>query len=154
MSAPRARVIGIGQPFAGDDAVGIEVVRRFAEEGVPDGVEVVLQAEPSALVDLLEGVGTVVVVDAVVGAGRPGRVLEMDGAALPAEAAGLLSTHGLGVADAIGLARALSPDRTAGRIAVVGVTIVAGGTSGAPLTSRVAAAVGPAVAAVRRLLGA
>ena len=38
---PRILVAGIGNIFLGDDAFGVEVVRRLAERPLPDGVRVV-----------------------------------------------------------------------------------------------------------------
>jgi hydrogenase maturation protease len=38
---PRILVAGIGNIFLGDDAFGVEVVRRLAERRLPDGVRVV-----------------------------------------------------------------------------------------------------------------
>ena len=41
MSAPRILVAGIGNIFLGDDAFGVEVVRRLSRRALPDSVRVV-----------------------------------------------------------------------------------------------------------------
>ena len=41
MSTPRILVAGIGNIFLGDDAFGVEVVKRLADVKLPPGVEVV-----------------------------------------------------------------------------------------------------------------
>ncbi len=41
MSQPRVLVAGIGNIFLGDDAFGVEVARRLAALGLPDGARVV-----------------------------------------------------------------------------------------------------------------
>ena len=41
MNDPRILVAGIGNIFLGDDAFGVEVVKRLAAKSLPPGVEVV-----------------------------------------------------------------------------------------------------------------
>jgi hydrogenase maturation protease len=120
-----ARVIGLGQPAAGDDGVGIAVLERLREMGVPEGTELLEAREATALIALLETEKPVVLVDAVVGQDSVGEVLELDGMALGARPHGprLLSTHGVDVGQAIALARLLSPGAIASSIWIVGVTI-------------------------------
>ncbi len=133
------RVIGCGNPDAGDDAVGILAVgrARAALEALA-GVEVVARAEPLAVVHLLEGVDAVLVVDAIrsPGSGRPVGALvraESGPEGLPAELRSSLSTHGLGVVEAVGLAAAIG---AAPRVVVLGVE--AGETGvGRPLSEAV-----------------
>jgi hydrogenase maturation protease len=141
------RVIGCGNPDAGDDGAGILAVAlaREALEAIP-GVQVVPEASPLSIVHLLEGAGAVVVVDAIrtAGAGRPVGALvraEAGPRGLPAEIRSSLSSHGLGVAEAIGLAAALGP---APRVVVLGVE-AAEAVAGRPLSEAVARAV-PALA--------
>jgi hydrogenase maturation protease len=118
------RVIGCGNADAGDDAAGILAVAeaRIALEAVP-GVEVVPHASPLEIVHLLEGADAVVVVDAVrtSGGGRvPGTPVRAEAGpgGLPAEIRSSLSSHGLGVAEAVGLAAAIG---SAPRIVVLGI---------------------------------
>jgi hydrogenase maturation protease len=93
-------LIGVGNPWRGDDAAGLEVARRvggFAHEG-----------DCTGLVELWSGHDEVALVDAASSGGEAGTVhrLEAGDKPLPAQ---LLrsSTHAFGVADAIELARAL-----------------------------------------------
>lgn len=102
------RVIGIGNAWRGDDAVGLLAARRLREQ-LNASVEV-LEAEGDglALLDLMEGVDQVVLIDAVKGGGRPGAIVRLD---LSVESRwGTLascSTHAMGIAEAIDLARVL-----------------------------------------------
>jgi hydrogenase maturation protease len=118
------RVIACGNPGAGDDAAGILAVGavRGRLESLP-GVEVVAQASPLDVVHLLEGARAVVVVDAIrtPGGGRePGTPVRAEGGpdGLPAEIRSSLSSHGLGVAEAIGLAAAIG---RVPRVVVLGI---------------------------------
>jgi hydrogenase maturation protease len=107
----RVRVIACGNPQAGDDALGLlaaEAVRRR----VPDDVEVVEAGPATRVLELLDGTEVAIVIDAVRapdGARTPGTLVraEGDGDGLPAELRGSLSSHGLGLAEAVGLAAAL-----------------------------------------------
>ena len=118
------RVIGCGNPDAGDDAAGLIAVERARDalDAIP-GVQVLPLASPLDVVHHLDGADAVVVADAIrtPGGRRPsGTVVRAvagpDG--LPAEIRSSLSSHGLGVAEAFGLAGALGP---LPRVVVVGV---------------------------------
>lgn len=118
----RAQVFGIGQAAAGDDGVGIEVLRelrrRAPEGGAPELVEL---ADPMSLVPHLEEAGLAVLVDAVVSPGPPGRVLRLRAEEAAAAHLALVSTHGITVLDAFEVARALGA--SARRVVLVGITI-------------------------------
>jgi len=106
--AGRCLIIGIGNPDRGDDAVGRIVARRLQTQCAP-GVRVVEHGgEPASLLDCLAGAETVYLIDAMVAGARPGTISRFDVAAaeLPRTVFGC-STHGLGLAEAIELARTL-----------------------------------------------
>lgn len=131
------RVIGVGQEMAGDDGVGLAVVRDLARRA-PRNVEIREVAEPSALVPLLEEGGRVVIVDAFLGR-EPGQVRRLSLAQLDLERRPL-SSHGLTVPQAVELARALAPNAPA-RVDFVGVAIDAVRGLASELSPSVAAAV-------------
>jgi hydrogenase maturation protease len=135
----RAVIVGIGQPAAGDDGVGLLVARAVAARGH----ETRESADASILLTLFEDERRVVVVDAVVDGGVPGSVLQLDTGAL-ASGPAPLSSHGLGVAETLELARTLYGARVAGNVQIVGIAIdpPTGGMLG--LSPAVAAAVEPA----------
>jgi hydrogenase maturation protease len=103
-------VAGVGNAWRGDDAAGLLVVRRLAAL-LGEGVRTVeLEGEPVRLLDHWEeGVEATFVVDTVRTGSPPGTVLRLDvaAAALPASLSQRGSTHHLGLADAIELARRL-----------------------------------------------
>lgn len=137
----RVKVIGCGNPDAGDDAAGLIAVRRAAPALTGSGVEVIEAGAALRVLDLMEGVDALVVVDAVrdpSGRRRPGTLVraEADADGLPADVRSSLSSHGLGLAEAIGLAVALGP---VPRVVFHGVE-VADVTAGRPLSAPVAEA--------------
>jgi len=136
-----ATIVGIGQLAAGDDGVGLAVARELAARGFA----VRESADASILLALLEAGHRVVIVDAVVGGGSPGRVMQLDPAGLGTGPTPL-SSHGLGVSEAIALARTLYGDAAVARLAIIGIAIERPATHAVGLSPAVAAAVGPAAA--------
>lgn len=100
-------VVGVGNDLRGDDGVGLAVARRVREARGDVRVAVLL-GDAADLVELMRGEEQVVIVDAVAGAGEIGRIHRVDasrGWEGPRQPEG--STHALGVAEALELARAL-----------------------------------------------
>jgi hydrogenase maturation protease len=92
-ATPRVLVAGIGNIFLGDDGFGVEVVRRLAEQPLPDWVQVADYGISGLHLayDLLGGYHTTILVDAASRGGEPGTVyvIELAGPAdvfSPAEA--------------------------------------------------------------------
>ncbi len=148
MTAGRLRVVGLGNALRGDDAVGLAVARRLREL-LPDADVIEGSGEPAALLDALGGAGAVAVVDAVSSGGAPGAVHRFDAGASALPLVSGASTHGLGLAEAIELGRALG--RLPARLVVYGIE---GGAyeTGAPLSPEVARAAEEVVAELQELL--
>jgi hydrogenase maturation protease len=162
-------VIGLGNPFRRDDGAGHAVVERVAAglrsvwgpgahergEDAPARV-LLLDGEPSRLIEAWTGASLAVVVDAVRSGGRPGSIRRFeiapgdppDEALLPSRPA--VTSHGTGVAEAIALGRALGrvPDRL-----VVHLVEGADFGEGLGLSSEVEAAVAEVAAHVIEELG-
>jgi hydrogenase maturation protease len=106
----RARliVVGVGNSLRGDDAAGLEVVRRL-DGRVPDGVELAeTELEPTRLLDAWEGADAAIVVDAVSSGAPAGTVHRFDVVAEPVPHSLVRgSTHHFSIAETIELARAL-----------------------------------------------
>jgi hydrogenase maturation protease len=142
-------VVGIGNPDRGDDGAGPAVVRCVAGLGLP-GVEALTVGVPLALVELLQDrpeCPALVVVDATRPGPDPGRVRVLTLGADPLTGLGPApaSSHGLGVTEALELARALSV--LPPLVTVVGIEAGSVG-AGEPLSAAVRAAVGDAVTTV------
>ena len=123
MKAVRTRVIGIGQPAAGDDYVGIAVVRALRMQPTPADVDIHEITDPARLVDLLEGIERAILVDAVVSKDRPGSIKCLTLEDLAVEPVTPLSSHGMRITDAIGLAHTLVPAAARCDIHIIGITI-------------------------------
>jgi hydrogenase maturation protease len=149
VSASGAVVVGIGQASAGDDGVGLVVARALAASGLA----VRECADASVLLSLLEEGRRVVVVDAVVGGGAPGSVMRLDASAI-ASGPSPLSSHGIGIAEAIELARTLFGEASVAEVEIVGVAIERPSGARVGLSDAVAAAVEPAAAMAGALAAA
>ncbi len=121
---PRILIAGVGNIFLGDDAFGVEVVRRLAQRTLPEQVRVVdfgIRGLDLTYA-LLDGYETVLMVDAAPRGGSPGTlyVLEPDAPAPPGpgEAAPMIETHGMDPVKVLRLAAAMGG--TVGRLLVVG----------------------------------
>jgi hydrogenase maturation protease len=130
-------VIGVGNASRGDDGAGVVAARRMGAKGT-------VATTPFQLIELWAGADDVVVIDAARSGEPPGTIhrFEARSQVLPIHVLGG-STHAIGVAEVVELARAL--DRLPARLAVYGIEV--GGLShGNALSPQVAAAVGTVVA--------
>jgi hydrogenase maturation protease len=145
-------VIGVGNAYRCDDAVGLVVARRLSVD-VPENVSVVeREGEPTSLIDAWEGAESVWLVDAVSSGAEAGTVHRVDAISegLPRSFA-CSSTHHFGLPDAVELARSVG--RLPRRLIVFGVEGESFET-GDVLTSQVAAAVEKVAAAIRNEVAA
>ena len=132
-------VIGIGNPWRGDDGIGHAVVDALA--GTPGLTTAKSHGEPAELMDLWQGHNPVILVDAIVTGAAPGALHRLD-AREPLPRGARYSSHGIGLAEAVELARSLGelPET----LIVHGIE-PAGLADGAGLSPEIRDAIGPAV---------
>ena len=126
-------VIGVGNPFRCDDAAGLEVARRVqavpALESSLGGFE---------LMDLWQEADEVVIVDATNSGLAPGTIRCFDPLEPPLPQGAFASSHTIGVAETIEMARQL--DRLPTSIAVYGIeaaSVATGTTISAPVAAAI-----------------
>jgi hydrogenase maturation protease len=156
----RVLVAGIGNIFLGDDAWGVEVVRRLLETELPDNVH----AEDFGIrgvhlaYEILNGYDTVILVDAAPRGEQPGTVyvMEIDARATAATSgrfgdpgAGVMDAHRMDPATVVALVATLGGE--VGRLLLVGCQ-PQGVDEGAEITAPVLAAVDQAVSTIRGLI--
>jgi hydrogenase maturation protease len=141
-------ILGVGNPLAGDDGVGVRAIEGLARGGdLPEGIRLldvgVLGMDILAWIQPEE---TVVILDAVHGSGEAGTLYRFGLDEIPSPAEPPLSVHDLGIADALHAARLMGrPVR--GTLIGVEPAGVAAFTAG--LSAPVAAALPALQAAVR-----
>jgi hydrogenase maturation protease len=106
--AEPVRILGIGSP-SGDDQAGWLTVDALLAGGMQTGDARVIQKldRPGvSLISHLQNAGRVILIDAMQSGGQPGRIQRFDQGDWPNYVQGL-SSHGVGVLDALLLAREL-----------------------------------------------
>ena len=110
-------IIGIGNEFRRDDAVGLIAARRIRERGAPAEEH---SGDAALLMDRWKLADGVILIDAVAPSGSPGAIHCVDAAVHPPRREFCTgSTHALDVADAIELARAMG--RLPPRLYIIGI---------------------------------
>ncbi|HVP38790.1 MAG TPA: hydrogenase maturation protease [Candidatus Saccharimonadales bacterium] len=148
---PRALVIGVGNPLRGDDDAGPEAARRLRARGRAPARVAECGGGAAELLAAWHGEPQVWVVDAVASGAPPGTVHRLDAReALPPGWGRAVSTHGLGLAEAVELARRLG--QLPARLVIYAIE-VRGFEPGAPLSAEVERAVDQVVARIEAELG-
>lgn len=131
-------VIGVGNPYRGDEEAGLAVIQRLRPRLT--GVDVVeTDGEPTRLLDAWDGADLAILVDAVHSHDAPvGHVHRFDLGPERLETVRPSSSHGLGPDEAVELGRALR--RLPGRLIVYGIEGHDFG-EGAPITPEVVMAI-------------
>ena len=117
-------MIGIGQSLRGDDAAGLEAVRRW-EEKFPETAnkpEVKIEASELpglALIDLLNDVDAAILVDAVQSSAKPGTIHRLSEDELASFTSASKSAHGWGVAETLKMRRQLTDAKC--NIRIIGI---------------------------------
>lgn len=149
-----ALVVCIGNPMVSDDSVGPAIYEELKKKPLPPGVRLELVAVGGLrLLDLVDGEDLLVVVDAVCTGAPAGTVLVRDWGEI-AGAVGLpVTSHDVGLREAVEVGRLLQPESMPGRIVLVGIEGECFDRCDLPMTTRVSAAIGEALAEVAGLLG-
>ena len=105
---PITVVIGIGNEYRGDDAVGIVVARRLRAQ-LPHEIKIIeAGGEGASLLNAWQGATSVVLLDAVQSGARPGTIHRFDASTKPIPSGFFhYSTHAFSLAEAVELSRAL-----------------------------------------------
>ena len=108
-TSSRPLVIGIGNEFRGDDVAGLLAVRALAALGGHARADLLEhRGDGAGLLDAWSGRARVVLIDAMATSRAPGEVVYLDASErLPTHELGGASTHALGPAQAVEMARAL-----------------------------------------------
>ncbi len=102
-------LIGIGNEFQHDDAIGLEIVRALKKKNLPNVKIKEETGDGTALVDAWKGRDTVFLFDAIQTGKKPGFVHRADmNSQSPLPKTFKLSTHGFSIFEAIELSKALN----------------------------------------------
>ncbi len=98
---PKILILGVGNLLLSDEGVGVQVIQRLQERyRLPEDVQVLDGGTLGMdLLYYLEGVETLLIVDAVETGGPPGTLIRLAGGEVPAFLSVKLSPHQVGVPD-------------------------------------------------------
>ena len=107
MSSP-ILLIGIGNEYRCDDSIGLHVIRALKEQKLPETTIVESSGDGAELIEMSSLARMTILIDAVSSGGEPGAIYRFDALrqTIPAQLS-FQSTHVIGVAEAIELARIL-----------------------------------------------
>ncbi len=150
----RILIVGCGNPAAGDDSAGVEIVRRLSERG-DCGCDLRAETAPGVeLLDVFPLADVVLFVDAVTSGGAPGTLYltSFPSKELEPRALGSLSSHGWGLAEVLKLAQALG--RAIPRLFLLGIEAgtVTQGAPRSPVVEQAVALVVDRISDLRLLL--
>jgi hydrogenase maturation protease len=113
-------IIGVGNPHRGDDAAGLITAQRLRAQS-PYHLQIIEQTgEAAALIESWKDANPVIMIDAVHSGSRPGTIHRFEANEHPISTSSpRSSSHTLGVAEAIEMARALH--RLPSRLIVYGI---------------------------------
>jgi hydrogenase maturation protease len=107
--APRSAVIGIGNDYRRDDAVGLEVARMVRRADPPHAKVVVGVSDEYALLNVWQHCHVVYLVDCTRAGADPGTIRKFDvrNESIPSGIFDSVSTHSLNLVESVELSRAL-----------------------------------------------
>lgn len=101
-------IIGVGNEYRSDDAIGLLVVRALQARKLPNTSVIEATGEGTALLEAWKGAEAVILVDAVTSRAPAGTIHQLDAQSGPISPELFsLSTHAFSVAEAVELARVL-----------------------------------------------
>ncbi len=114
MAVTPTRILGIGNEFRSDDAIGIIVAKMVKSLNMPNTIVLETTGDAGAPVSLWSDDGSVIIVDAVSSHAASGNIIRIDTGvqAIPSDLFHS-STHSISIADSIELAKVLGtlPER-------------------------------------------
>ncbi len=101
-------IVGIGNEYRSDDGVGLVVARELQAKKLQHILVTESNGDGAELMEMWKSAATVILVDAVSSGAKPGTIYRLAALTQPVPASfSFPSTHAFGVAEALGLARAL-----------------------------------------------
>jgi len=120
----KVKVIGIGNPLASDDAVGLHVAHRLLRMNLPNNVEVITaeSAGPSILESITRA-DKAILVDAAVGGSTPGTVHRLSLDDIQAGRCKIRSLHEIDLIDLLKIGRLTRPESFPKKLVILAIEV-------------------------------
>lgn len=116
------KIIGCGNPIAGDDGIGVYIINKLKGLSLPEGITLLEGGtDPLNLLQMLRAAPKAILVDAVKGAGKPGEVVLLTPDQLDLHPQEGLSLHQFNLAHVLSLGYNLYPEEMPKEILVVAI---------------------------------
>jgi len=120
----KVKVIGIGNPLASDDAIGLHVARRLLGIKLPDNVKVIAaESAGSSILELMTGADKVIMIDATLGGEKPGTIRRLSLDDIQVGRCKLRSLHEINLADLLRIGRLAQPEAFPKKLTIVGIEV-------------------------------
>ena len=147
----RVRVAGLGNEWAGDDAVGLIAAQKLREKNIP-GVEIMVREVPDwEMFEKMEDDDLLIFIDACDSGGEAGTVYQLRPDEIMGKGVHHCSSHGLGLVEWLSMAEVLGSRK--GRVIIVAVEIE-GMEMGASLSKPVEGAIPQLLERIERIASA
>lgn len=119
----QVQVLGIGNTIRSDDGLGVRVIERLRQEGLPKNITLTdAGVGGAALLDMIEEGDRLIIVDAIISGDKPGTVRELSVEELPSVAtAHLVSSHDFDLMTALALAQNVLDKKVPRDIVIIAV---------------------------------
>ena len=104
----RISIVGFGNPYMGDDAVGIKILEGLKNIGLPDNVEIHECSSEFDLINIVDKADALIIVDSMLSGVEPGTVVVEELRADMGEVKPITSLHGLDITSVLPLVKAIN----------------------------------------------
>jgi len=101
-------VVGVGNPFRGDDGIGPLIAQKLKEKKLPETVNITEEGQGISIMESWSGASMVIIIDAMHSGDIPGKIRRFDACRKPLPKVFFpCSTHHFGIAETVELARVI-----------------------------------------------
>jgi len=118
------KVIGIGNPLASDDAIGLHVARELLKVKLPSNVEVIeADSTGPSVLESIAGADKVILIDAAVGENGPGTIHRLSLDNIHPSRCNVRSVHEIDLVDLLRVEKLAQPETFPKELVIIGIEV-------------------------------